>query len=289
MANRLFLLVLLAAAIAGSGVVVGWSNLVSSEPTETRSNPSMDRPGASTDAAVESAREQTEQTVAKSDSEEVSVEIQGATPAGDSVDGDGGRRRGGTSRRGDSDAQGSGGRNSNRLTGKVVGLMDGVLTIETAEGQVGLRTSDETRVRTTKPAVDAAEDLANGTKVTVIGATGMGGGVTARIIAVGGRRSGGGGGGSGNRAPGVSGTVTSFDGAVLTLATDDGVVAVTISERTVVQLSKPVVQATAELAAGEQITVSVGRDEAGGFTAGNITVGSERSGGQRGGQRNRSD
>ena len=255
MATTTFIWAVMAAALVGAAVGWGVSLLVESETDGLASAPlGRGLEGADLQALRQAAANDLElQAALREDAEAVES---GQVPGG-GANGTG--------------AGGAGARNATPLTGTVDSFRDGMLTLDTLEGPAEIAVEDGTSVTLTTAALEAAAHLSEGARVTVAGTDDDGGIITAFVIAIGAAE------GPGPRGFGmftaISGTIESYDGAVLTVATEAGSVDAAVSERTVVQVMTTASEAADELANAETVTVFVRRNADGSLTAANVAVG----------------
>ena len=161
------------------------------------------------------------------------------------------------------------------LTGTVLSFSDGLLRLDTADGEAELAVAPDTPVNVTKAPSGAGEYLAEGAKVTAAAEAGATGALTAFAVFAGDVPD------ELTQGPGIAafatiiaGTVESFEDGTLTISGDDGSTAVAVSDQmTIVSASLTAMDAGDELAEGAVVTVFVERGADGGLEAGSIEVG----------------
>ncbi len=163
-------------------------------------------------------------------------------------------------------------RDTEPLTGTVLSFEDGMLRLETPDGEAAIAVPSDAVVNVTVTAADAMTYLTGGAEVSIAVRPDGSGGLAAAAIIVNSEGQGGGS-GLGGLAAVVLGSITSFAGGVLTLETADGAAAVTVTDGTPVRIRSTVEEAAGELAPGVSVTAFVRRELDGSLSAANVTVG----------------
>ncbi|MYA51396.1 MAG: hypothetical protein F4Y25_11805 [Chloroflexi bacterium] len=181
-----------------------------------------------------------------------------------------------------------GARNAEPLTGTVASFGDGMLRLETPDGEAAIAVPEDAPVNVTKTAAEASDYLAEGAEVSVVARPDESGGLAAAAVIVGGAGQGATSGrGFGGLAAVVMGSITSFADGVLTLETADGAAEAAVAEFAVaddtpVRITATAAEAASELAAGVTVTAFVQREADGSLSAASVNVGGGGGGFGRG-------
>ncbi|MXY59542.1 MAG: hypothetical protein F4Y96_03440 [Chloroflexi bacterium] len=167
-----------------------------------------------------------------------------------------------------------GARNAEPLTGTVASFGDGMLRLETPDGEADIAVPEDAPVNVTKAVADSGAYLVEGAEISVVARPDESGGLAAAAIIVGGAGLGAGGGrGFGGLASVVTGTVVSFADGVLTLETTEDSAEFALADDTPVRITAPAAEAASELAAGVTVTAFVQREADGSLSAASVNVG----------------
>ncbi len=170
-------------------------------------------------------------------------------------------------------AGGTGRRRGEPLTGAVASFEDGTLRLDTPDGETSIAVAPDAPVSLTTTAAEAGNALAAGSEVVVVARPNESGALEAESILAGAvGPSANAQQGFGGSATVVAGSVASFAGGTLTVATADGDVAVIVADETPTQVAATA-ETTAELTAGATITAFVQRGADGRLEAVSIIVG----------------
>lgn len=165
-------------------------------------------------------------------------------------------------------------RNAERLSGTVATFEEGVLRLETPDGEAAVAVPPETPVNVTKTAADAQPYLAGGVEVSVVARANEAGGLSAAAVVMGSAGQGvGGARGFGGLAEVTTGMVASFADGVLTLDTADGPAEFAVADETPVRITGTALELAGELTGGVSVTAFVQRDATGGISAASVSVG----------------